>query len=184
MVLIGRKKMNINLDTYVISDTHFGHDNIIKYCNRPEDHDFLMHLYWTSIVQENDDILHLGDVMWYKHDTPWDESRTLVDVVKSLPGNKFLVKGNHDNKSNDWWGEIGFTVLPKRVFYNYEGKRILFTHYPENNFIMHWDINIHGHIHNHGYEVKEENGRQFINVSVEVMGYAPVKLGDILREEV
>jgi len=176
--------MKLTLDTYIISDSHFGHDNIIKYCDRPEDHDFLMELYWTSIVAPEDNILHLGDVMWYKNDTPYKDGKTLGEMVRSLPGNKFLIKGNHDKKNNDWWEEIGFTVVPQRIFFDYGGKVILFTHYPEDRLDIIWDINIHGHIHNNGYKIREENGRKWINVSVEMMDYTPVKLGDILKEVV
>lgn len=163
--------MKIKLDTYIISDTHFGHQNIIKYCNRPEDHDWLMYLYWTSIVQEDDDILHLGDLCW--HTTPAD--------LKSLPGNKYLIKGNHDRKNNEWYENLDFTIMPKRVFFKYDERTILFTHYPEDRLDIYWDINIHGHIHNNGWKIKEEGGRKYINVSVEVMNYTPTKLGEILN---
>lgn len=167
--------MKINLDTYIISDTHFGHENIITYCNRPEDHDFVMYLYWKSIVSPEDNILHLGDVLWYK-------KLNAIDIVKDLPGNKFLIKGNHDKRNNAWFEDLGFTIMPKRVFFEHEDKTIVFTHYPEDRFDLDWDINIHGHIHNNSYEKKVVGDKTWINVSVEVMGYAPAKLGSILKE--
>lgn len=139
-----------------------------------------MQLYWESIVAPNEDILHLGDVMWYKNDTPWSEGKTLGTMVKELPGNKFLIKGNHDKENDEWWNNLGFEIMSQRVFFKNDNKTILFTHFPEKEFDIGWDINIHGHIHNNGYITREENGRKFINVSVEVMGYTPVKLRDIL----
>lgn len=174
--------MKIDLDTYIISDTHFGHDNIIKYCDRPESHNEIMWDNWVDIVKDEDQILHLGDVMWYKHDTTFAEGIYLKDYVKKLSGKKFLIKGNHDRKKNTFFEDLGFTVVPERMFYTREDMTILFTHYPEENFDFYWDINIHGHIHNNGWVKKEKNGRLFINVSVEVMDYMPIMLRDILKE--
>ena len=51
---------------FAISDTHFGHSNIIKYCDRPfhsvsEMNEKLID-NWNNIVTEQDHIYHLGDV--------------------------------------------------------------------------------------------------------------------------
>lgn len=163
--------MNIDLDTYIISDTHFGHKNIIQYCGRPEDHDELMIKNWWRTISIDDTILHLGDLTFKKDYVPW----------KNLPGDKYLIKGNHDHQKDSWYKENGFTILPKRVFFIMNRQRIMFTHYPEPyEGFEHWDINIHGHIHNNSYEVKRWGEKLYINVSIEVMDYKPVKLGEIL----
>lgn len=51
---------------YFIADTHFNHENIIKYCNRPFEDSKEMNEYiinkWNSVVTENDVVYHLGDV--------------------------------------------------------------------------------------------------------------------------
>ena len=164
--------MKPTLDTYIISDTHFGHANIIKYCDRPENHDEIMERNWWRTISIDDEVLHLGDLSFEKNS----------NRVSRLPGKKFLIKGNHDHKSDLWYHEQGFTLMPKRVYFQQGPRKILFTHYPEDNFIIPWNINIHGHIHNNGYVTKEEKGRLFINVSVEVMDYTPTKLRDILKE--
>ena len=47
---------------YVISDTHFLHDNTIKYCNRPEDYNERIIENWRKVVSDEDTVIHLGDV--------------------------------------------------------------------------------------------------------------------------
>ena len=51
---------------YFIADTHFNHENIIKYCNRPFQNSKEMNEYivnkWNSVVTKNDIVYHLGDV--------------------------------------------------------------------------------------------------------------------------
>ena len=51
---------------FLISDTHIGHRNIIKYDNRPfaslDEHDGKIIELWNSIVGKDDLVYHLGDV--------------------------------------------------------------------------------------------------------------------------
>ena len=47
---------------FVISDTHFLHNNIIKYCNRPEDYNKKIIKNWRRVVSDEDVVIHLGDV--------------------------------------------------------------------------------------------------------------------------
>jgi calcineurin-like phosphoesterase family protein len=48
-------------NVWTIADTHFHHANIIKYCDRPKNHDELMLINWKRMVGPLDTIYHLGD---------------------------------------------------------------------------------------------------------------------------
>ena len=54
------------MKTWVISDTHWYHENIIKLCHRPflsakEMNEKLIE-NWNSVVSRDDTVYHLGDV--------------------------------------------------------------------------------------------------------------------------
>jgi len=78
---------------YFTADTHFGHGNIIKYCNRPYATRGIMDAElvanWNSVVRPEDIVYHLGDVGLC---TP----EYLLDILYSLNGQICLIKGNHE----------------------------------------------------------------------------------------
>ena len=56
---------------YYTADTHFGHKNIIKYCERPfksaSHMDEVIIKNWNAIVKPEDTIFHLGDFSMEKN---------------------------------------------------------------------------------------------------------------------
>ena len=85
---------------YFISDTHFNHKNIIKYCNRPyksvEEMNKVLIENWNRVVKDADVIYHLGDFALY------DEE----ELFNKLNGNIILIRGNHDRKSASYYEKI------------------------------------------------------------------------------
>lgn len=59
---------------YFISDTHFHHSNIIKYCNRPfkdiNEMNEIIISNWNNIVKKDDIVYHLGDFCLSSDDYP------------------------------------------------------------------------------------------------------------------
>ena len=82
---------------YFTADLHFGHANILKHSpNRPYSetvdiaaHDEWLLDLWRRTVDRRDTIYILGDLTFLKS----EEARHLLE---KLPGQKFLVEGNHD----------------------------------------------------------------------------------------
>lgn len=170
-------------DTWIISDTHFNHANIVKYCGRPADHTFIIERNWHAYVGENDPILHLGDVFF----GPSSEASL---ILNDLPGDKYMLRGNHDKKNLHWYAEHGFKIVgdQSKIFYEYllpfGNRRVLLSHYPDVHWLDRWDINIHGHIHNNGYAPGVSKKRDYRNVSIEVVSYRPWRLRDIVQGNV
>jgi calcineurin-like phosphoesterase family protein len=159
------------MQIYVITDTHFFHQNIIKFCNRPENHNELMIKNWKEIVQWNDVVIHLGDVIF-------GNKEKLTGVLSQLPGKKILVKGNHDRETNTWYMNAGFDFACNQIIYN----NIVFTHTPIQELPAGTKLNIHGHFHTADpskweYKVKPFNKLLII----EHEEYKPVLLTELLK---
>jgi len=79
--------------TWYTSDHHFGHFNIIEYCNRPyanvQDMNDDLVARFNSVVKPDDSVMILGDLCMGKV----TES---LEYVKLLNGHKTLLVGNHD----------------------------------------------------------------------------------------
>jgi calcineurin-like phosphoesterase family protein len=166
--------LRLNRDTWIISDTHFGHANIIKYCGRPWTHNTIMLKSWRKLIAPQDYVLHLGDVtIWHTKHVHW------AQTVSTLPGKKFLILGNHDEQwtAQQWRTIAGFTVTDPFI-----DDRIIYSHVPATPSPS-WDANVHGHSHNHT-PFRRYNKLQttYYNVSVEATNYKPIRLGEILDE--
>lgn len=154
---------------WFISDTHFDHKNIIKYCRRPfanarEMNQVLLN-NWNNQVKNNDVVYCLGDISFGK------KSRKSSYWLTKLNGDIRCVYGNHEEKS------LGRPYeLLKYKGYNF---LLIHNHRKAKDFDG-WII--HGHEHNNNLKkhpfIDGENKR--INVSVETINYKPVSLDKII----
>lgn len=154
---------------WVVSDTHFNHENIIKYCNRPFsdvwDMNEILIQNWNAVVKDSDIIYHLGDVYM------GDGAHWFQSIAPRLRGRKRLILGNHDNGKDQTLQKVFQKIVLWRVFREFG---LLLSHVPvhPNTLNDRWPVNVHGHIHNN----ENDYGPQYRNVSVEVIDYTPVNL--------
>lgn len=122
---------------FLTSDQHFGHQNIIKYCNRPFDFslegviDCIKTIFerYNEKVSDDDIVFHLGDVA-FLNKTNKDMFKT---ILKNLKGKKILIRGNHDKFPDSFYEECGFLAVEDYIIL---GDYFL-CHYPLNeNQIM------------------------------------------------
>lgn len=104
-------------NTWVVSDTHFGHDNIVGFCHRPEDHEQVMIAEWRAHVPEDATVLHLGDLCYKGNGrfknivAPELPPYTHADAPMPHKGRKLLIQGNHDGQRYNFYRSCGFRFV-------------------------------------------------------------------------
>jgi calcineurin-like phosphoesterase family protein len=135
--------------TWVISDTHFGHMQILTYCpwrrtwaDGIVQHDEQIIAAWNSCVRRNDWVLHLGDVAL------GDRGR-LYEIRQQLCGRIILVHGNHDRSIAKMKRE-GFDEVVSAVTFTINDRTYIGRHNP-GAFSMREaqtsHLLLHGHSH-------------------------------------
>lgn len=169
---------------YITSDWHLKHRKLLagEVGVRPKDYEELLISNYTKTVADNDICIFLGDMLfqipvygdWF------------INLMRSLPGNKILVKGNHDTKlSNE-----GFMLVYEEYF---TYRDILFSHYPVNHNTIknkhrkkmlelskvfnerNFRLNFHGHSHEF-----VTNNDYCINTCPEHNNYTPLNITEII----
>ncbi len=136
--------------TFFTADTHFGHGNIVNYCDRPfqnlEEHNRCLIENWNSIVGPKDHVYHLGDFGW----GPIDE---LTKLAGKLRGKIHLIAGNHDPnvKRPPLSGRFSF-IKDVHYYKGYNGDEkveIFLSHYPHRSWLhsFHGSFHLFGHTH-------------------------------------
>lgn len=112
---------------FFTSDTHFSHENIIRFCNRPfknVDHmNEELIRRWNEKVGPDDIVYHLGDFAWGGSDV-WNK------ILQRLNGHIHLIMGNHDEKNLRQGYMRHFESVSYQQHIYIEGKSIYLNHYP------------------------------------------------------
>lgn len=195
------KHNHTDKNVFFISDTHFGHGNIIRYCNRPwnvgkndktgeieiddnciEEMNEAMISNWNSTVSEKDIIWHLGDfcVGFKNQKHKYDETRR---IAERLNGNKKIVLGNHDIRNNvKFYIDCGFTEVIEYGKQLIMDDFIILSHEPLEFLNRNSPFfNIHGHVHDS--TVYSTFTEQSACVCVERHDYAPVSY-DMIKSKI
>ena len=156
--------------TWIISDTHFFHTNIGKYCNRPDGWQEKIIENWNRFISPEEVVFHIGDLALGKKDD-------LEGLATHLNGQIYLMRGNHDRRSSAFYCQLGITLVVDPYHLTHpSGLQLVFSHRPiltiEPNM-----LNLHGHIHNNS---TPGLGVRHVNLCVEVREYRPWRLGEIL----
>lgn len=132
---------------FYIADLHIGHENAIKFDNRPfrnvEEMNDKLISNWNSVVGKNDTVYVIGDFIWYR-EQDWPM------ILEQLKGNIVLINGNHDpskfsSKTKNYFQDIKDykTVLD-------EDKHVIMCHYPipfYKNDMYDDHVMLYGHVH-------------------------------------
>lgn len=167
---------------YFISDTHWGHKNIIQYSNRPFTHVDEMNealiQNWNKLVKPEDTVYHLGDFAFMPY-------RDFKNTVRRLNGRINVVLGNHDNvvtnNIKDLISSGSLESVQSYLEIKPAGQMIVLFHYGQRvwNKSHHGSIHLYGHSHGslppHGKSV--DVGVDCKEITPE---YRPIHLDEVL----
>ena len=141
---------------FFTSDTHFCHENIIKYCKRPfaniAENDEEIIRRWNEKVPEDGIVFHLGDVAF-------GDPERVDNILERLNGTIYLVIGNHDWRrivNNHKWR---FEMMTQQINMKIGKRHIILNHYPMLAFSGAWrgedaTYQLFGHVHTSPYTDK------------------------------
>ena len=159
---------------YFIADPHFGHEKIIKLCNRPftnvQDMQEQLIKNWNNKVSDEDTVYILGDFCFKC------TKQEAINILKQLKGKKILIKGNHDKYVGQRDFDECFESIHNMLQITEDKLQIILCHYPIIDYAgMYYGAKmIYGHIHN-----KYIPHRNMYCVSVECINYEPVTYAEI-----
>lgn len=174
--------LNHQQETFVSSDLHFDHKNIIQYADRPfenkhEMNEALIERH-NSVVTPIDNVIFLGDIAFC------NDTKATKYVSRMNGVHKRLIVGNHDFQKKKV-KQMGFQDYSNAIHLvgviEQDDFVLVLTHFPMGNLPERDDLgriifNVHGHTHN-----QEEESIRHINVSVEHHDYTPINIKDIIR---
>lgn len=128
------ENLKIDKNTWIISDTHFEHDNINKYetirLKTADENGFssvdeMMFYRWNNTILPNDNVIHLGDFAMKK----------LPECVADLHGKITLIKGNHDGRkkmclpleNTHGWSICNYLHIDESIPMNKREKKLINT---------------------------------------------------------
>ena len=113
---------------FFTSDLHFGHQNILRFCNRPwestKEMDEALIKNWNSVVKENDIVFDLGDFA-FAPNWRWKE------ILSRLNGKHYLIFGNHD--ITRWPGDKIIELFDgvfQQLILKIDDRFVCLNHYP------------------------------------------------------
>lgn len=113
--------------TWFTADLHFGHKNIIDFCNRPFHDEFYMNEEiienFNKLIKPNDRLIIIGDGFFNL------STQEMTEILNRLNGHKILIRGNHDQKPHKMM-DMGFDICVEEAVMIIHNERIQLSHYP------------------------------------------------------
>jgi len=182
------------MSIFVTADHHFGHANIIKFCNRPfknaDGMDKAMIRAWNLTVGHDDTVYHLGDFTLTDSLSPWIHALNFARL--------YIVPGGHDyrwmatfKQDIDFRIQILDPLITLEIPCNDKYPRVVvLCHYP----MLSWDRSHYGSLHLHGHShctisggmsgdtqlpPNQVNGKR-VDVGVDCWNFTPINLDNLL----
>jgi calcineurin-like phosphoesterase family protein len=167
--------------TYFISDPHFYHENIIKFCNRPfataQEMNEVLILNINNTVEENDELYWLGDFGMCS------DEEVLKIMRRIVCKNNHYIMGNHDKAMKDPKVRNFFKSIQDYKRIAVQGQDIILFHFPIAEWVNchrgSWMLHGHSHgTHNYSDFLKD---KKIIDVGVDCTNYYPISFDEVKK---
>lgn len=168
--------------TFITSDHHFSHANIIKYGNRPfasvEEMDAALVDKWNAVVGKDDVVIHLGDFTL-------GDAETARKFFLQLNGRIGVLNNfwHHDKRwilAGDYYSASGLAVnlLPPIMVLEDYNNPVVLCHYP----LAEWDRKHYGafHFHGHSHGTYRAPAERILDVGVDCTAFAPITVEEAI----
>lgn len=160
--------------TYIWSDQHFFHKNVIDFSQRPymnvEEMNETLVANYNDYVGKDDICLWVGDV-GFGNDTQ------INGLLDQCNGYKILIIGNHDFNGKKL-RKLNFDETHLLYQIDVPGVSLVLTHYPMDNIFLPW-FNVHGHLH--AYPKFDTGNVLHYNVNCEAHSFRPAQINEIIK---
>jgi len=165
-------------EIFLISDTHFGHTNILNFTRadgtlvRPgfrntHEMDEKIIENWNKVIRPQDKVYHLGDVYI-------GSQQNCKHILMRLNGHKRLVLGNHDKGKDTVLNTYFDKIDMWRIFKEFN---LILSHIPlREDQLRKVEYNVHGHIHQ-----QRSPSEMYKCVCVEHTDYTPIHIEEVLK---
>ena len=173
---------------FITSDEHYGHENIIKYCNRPfkniDEMDETLIRNHNFVVSEKNIVYHIGDF------TLKPKYKDMYQYFSKLNGIHYFIAGSHDIWIKDYYKNFSniksiliqdnIPDIENREFkFNDKKYYVTLCHYCMKSWkISHYNsIQLFGH--HHGTLDQNDLGKQY-DVGVDNNKFYPVNFKELI----
>lgn len=139
--------------TWIISDPHFGDEDLRAGISRPSDEEMVRKI--NAKCGRKDVLICLGDV-------------GDIEYAKQLRGYKILICGNHDAGATNYEGVFDEIYTGPLMI----GEKLLLSHEPVP---APWYLNLHGHDH------MGNKHKGCINCCLDINDYEPINMNQLLK---
>jgi calcineurin-like phosphoesterase family protein len=151
---------------YFTSDTHFGHNRIIQYCERPFSN---VHIMDQVIFDRINETVGVDDTLYILGDFCFRGKKPIEYRSRIMCQDVHICWGNHD-KRNDYKDDLqGFSSVQEVKEIIYCNQRIYLSHYPHRS----WPAShkgswmLFGHVHSKLDHEDKTSNRKTLDVGVD-----------------
>jgi calcineurin-like phosphoesterase family protein len=144
------------MKVFFTSDTHFGHNNIRRFCPVTRGHYLDVDHMDDDMIRNWNDMVGADDVVYHLGDFAFASQGRITEVLLQLNGRIRLLVGNHDKALSKGFGERLVDMQLLEMIYqgyheaNFNGQHIVMNHFAQRVWNRHHHGTIHVYGHSHG----------------------------------